>query len=182
MLSNPEERKSFSVGSFVIIPFLAKSKRQWKLKERIRLIKILLQQSWSRRYCIPSVQHQCIFLAKNHSIGIASLHSNVLSQSLVPMNQLREMAFSQFSSQQRCHLGLQTRSLTLGNNLPIIFWHLRYIRTNGFYKSKICWTPNIEPARALCMKQDDSFSSLIRIFFHSFNRVGAEKLCCVTVS
>lgn len=138
----------------------------------------MLQQSWSHRYCIPSAQHQCVFLAKTHSIGIASFCSNVLTQSLVFMIQLREMAFSSSLPSSPCHLCLQTRSLTLGNNLPIIFWHLKYIKVNGFYKSKICWIPNIELPRVPCTKQDDSFSSLIIFFFILLTGWNRKALLC----
>lgn len=119
------EKLSFRY-SFIINPFFAKL-RQWKPKgERIRLIKILLQQSWSHRYCISPVQPQYVFLARAHSIVIASAHSNVLNESLVPMIQLREMAFSRSFPRNFCHLGLQTRPSTPGNTLPIIFCHLRW--------------------------------------------------------
>lgn len=153
-----------------------------KVKERIRLIKILLQQSWNHRYCISSVQQQCVFLAKAHSIAIASLHSNVLSQSLVPMIQLREMAFSSSLPSNLCHLGLQTRALTFGSNLPIMFWHLRYIRMNEYYKSKICWTPNIVHPRGTLHKTRWQFFKLHKNIFLFYEEGMSRETVCVSVS
>ena len=196
-------------------PFPCKSRKQVKPKEdRIRLIKILFQQSWSHSYCILSTTRACF-------PGQGSFHRNCFtllkcfSQSLVSMIQLREMAYSSSLPSNLQHLGLQIRSLTLGNNLPIIFWHLRDVRMNGQGNLACCtpwghkewdtteplnwielrmngfinlnWTPNIELPilnlfRVHCRKYD-SFSSLIKNFFHSINTVLEQKSCfCVTVS
>ena len=99
----------------------------------------MFQQSWSHNYCILSTTRACF-----PSQG--SFHRNCFtllkyfSQSLVSMIQLREMAYSSSLPSNLQHLGLQIRSLTLGNNLPIIFWHLRYVRTNG-QGNLACCTP-----------------------------------------
>ena len=122
---------------FIINHFLADLKNSESQRKRIRLIKILFQQSWSHRYCIPSTTPVCF-------PGQSSFHRNCFtplkcfSQSLVSMIQLREMAYSSSLPSNLQHLGLQIRSPTLGNNLPIIFWHLRYVRMNGQGSLKCC--------------------------------------------
>lgn len=111
------------------------------------------------------------FLAKAHSTGIASFCSNILSQSLVLMIQLREMAFSSSLPSNLCHLCLQTRSLTLGNYLLIIFWHLKYIRVNGFYNLKFTEFQTLNCLGFLAQNKMTVFQDLKKFFFILFNKI-----------
>lgn len=52
-----------------------------------------------------------------------SLHSNVLSWSLVPMSQLTDIVLQYFLPSNLNYLGLKIRSITHGNDLTLIFWH-----------------------------------------------------------
>lgn len=85
-------------------------------------------------------QHQRVFLANSFHRMLLSLSVSA-NPKVIYDSAERNGLFSSLPSNLQ-HLGLHIRSLTLGNNLPIIFWHLECLITELMDReAQACCTP-----------------------------------------